>query len=249
MKLRVALPLFFAWLSVPLAAQTLLEFTGARPSLDAQARVVDQGVGTEVDFAKDLGMSDEPLPSLRLSHLGKRGFISVAYEKASYTGDRVVERTIEYGGKTYTVGTRVKSDLAVERGVVQLAWQFLASPSGHVAFGPMLELVGLRFEGTLDAPESTPPITESGTFQTALPAPGLALDLRPGKRLRFFARGATLHVSQGSYDSLEAGVLLGPYGPVALGGGFRSLRVNYRDDPDWARLRLSGPYVSLALSF
>lgn len=246
---QVALALVSLMASFPLSAQTFLEVMGARPSLDAQALVVERGVGTEVDFTEDLGMGDEPLATVRLSHRGKRGFVSVAYEKASYSGDRVVQRTIEYGGKTYTVGTRVKSDLAVERGTVQLAWQFLASPDGSVAFGPMLELVGLRFEGQLTAPDHTPPLRQSDTFQVALPAPGLALDIRPGKHVRLFARGAILHLSEGNYESVEAGIFLGPYGPLAVGGGYRSLQVKYRDDPDWARLDLSGPYVSLALRF
>lgn len=215
MATPVALTLFIFVTGLPLAAQTFLEVLGARPSLDAQARVVEQGVGTNVDFTRDLGMREEGVPTLRLTHLGKRGFFSVAYEKASYAGDQVVERTIEYGGKTYTVGTRVKSDLAVERGVVQLAWQFLAAPSGHLAFGPMLELVGLRFEGTLAARESTPPVTDSRTFQTVLPAPGLALDLRPGKRLRFFARGHHLTCEPGKLRQCGGRLC---FGPVRAGG-------------------------------
>lgn len=233
----------------PGAAQTFFELQGARPSLDAQAKVVEQGVGTEVDFTEDLGMPDRTLPTVRLTHIGTWGFVSVAYEKTSYRGDRVVDRTIEYGGKTYTVGTRVKSELAVERGTVQLAWQFLGSPRGTLAFGPMLEIAGLRFEGQLDAPENNPPFRESGTFQAAVPAPGLALDLRPTGRVRFFARAATLQVNQGSYESAEAGFILGPYGPVAVGGGYRTLRVKYEDEPDWARLHLSGPYLNLAFRF
>lgn len=85
----------------PGVAQTFLELQGARPNLDAQAQVVEQGVGTEVDFTEDLGIRDATLPTLRLTHIGKRGFVSVAYEKASYSGDRLVQRTIEYGGTTW----------------------------------------------------------------------------------------------------------------------------------------------------
>lgn len=137
----------------------------------------------------------------------------------------------------------------MERGTVQLTWEFLASANGSLAFGPMLEIAGLRWEGQLDAAENTPPLHESGTFKAAAPAPGLALDARFTARVRFFARGATLRLQQGSYESAEVGFFLGPYGALAVGGGYRSLRVKYNDDPDWARLRLSGPYLNVALRF
>ncbi|MCX7894481.1 MAG: hypothetical protein N2447_00790 [Thermoanaerobaculum sp.] len=242
--------LLAAALAIPWAsAQTLLELSAGRPSLDAQALVVERGLGTEVDFTEDLGMEQDTVALGRLTHWGRRGFVCLAWEQASFAGDEVVQRTIYYSGQPYRVGTRVKSELAMERGVLQAAWQFLATPGGRVAFGPMVEVVGLRARGQLDAPQGTPPVSESGTFQAVAPVPGLALDLRPGARVRLFARAAGLRLSQGSYDSGEVGVVLGPFGPLALAGGYRLLKVRVEDEPDFVRLRLDGPYLSVALAF
>ncbi len=235
------------------AAQAQVSISWARwtPSLDAQARIVDNGIGATFDFAKDLGMKDERVGQFRVAwRTGRRSFVAAEYDNVNYSGDQVVQRTIEYNGEVYEVGTRVRSSLDVETARLQWAWQFLATRDGSVRFGPMLEAAAVSFDDRLMAPDLEPQQISVDSLDAVFPAIGLALDVEPLPWFALYARGSVLDLgSDGSYRNAEAGarVFLGRH----LSGlvGYRDLDMKASSDPDWAEIRLKGPYVGVSVEF
>ncbi len=82
--------------------------------LTAEAKVTESGIGTDIDFKDDLGLKDENFPDVRFTwYTGPKSKLRLAYTQVAYDGDKNIEETIEFGGETYTAGTRVITDLDV----------------------------------------------------------------------------------------------------------------------------------------
>lgn len=237
--------------ALPASAQTTLEIYGWKPTLEATARKTAGSIATDVDFKSDLGLKDKQFESYALSWpSGRHSFMSVGYEQVTFSADHVMTRTIIYNGQPYTVGTRVQTELAMKSGRLRWGWEFLGSPDGKVGLGPMLEIATFSFDGKLRAPELQPVVEESGKFSVAIPAVGIAFDLKPIDELRLYARGAYMKVNnKGRYENAEAGVTVRPAPYVGLVAGYRHLRVRAEDAPDFADLKLQGPYLALFFTF
>jgi len=81
-------------------------------------------LGTDIDFKNDLDIKDESYPEVRLTgYTGKKSKIRIAYTQVGYEGDANIQRTIQYNGTTYDVGTRVVTDLDIKCASIGWAWQ------------------------------------------------------------------------------------------------------------------------------
>ena len=219
--------------------------------LTAKAKVTDSGIGTEIDFKADLGIKDEDFPDLRFTwYTGPKSKLRLAYTQVAYSGDKNIERTIEFGGSTYTVGTRVITDLDVKYLRLGWAWQFINIANGKVKFGTLVEAKGFFIDISLDAPNLIPPIKESEKFVGGLPTVGAALDINPHKVVNVFAEVSGIYAGEyGYFLDGEAGVKIIPIKNVSVVGGYRILDFKAEDDPDFVKLRISGPFVGVTLRF
>src|SRR5688572_18309881 len=95
-----------------LAAAQIIDIEGRywSPALKGSARLEDGGTaGTRFDFEDDLGLEAEDMPELRVSlGLGNARF-RFAYTHGVFEGDKTLSQPINFEGRTFTAGTRVKS--------------------------------------------------------------------------------------------------------------------------------------------
>src|SRR2546426_2674192 len=103
-QLLVSVGLFVALPSVAAAQRIALDASAWVPSVMAAEAKVEGGAlpGTAFDFKKDLGIDDEPLADLRLSvFTGPNSRLRLAYTRASYAGDTIIDRTIQFNGSVF----------------------------------------------------------------------------------------------------------------------------------------------------
>jgi hypothetical protein len=219
--------------------------------LKGRIKVTEAHLGTDIDFKRDLGIKDENFPEARLTwYTGPKSKIRLAYTQAGFEGDENVDRTIEFHGRTYTVGTRVETDLKVKYLRLGWAWQFIDIGKGAVKLGTLLEGKGFWIKASLDAPDLSPPVKESKKFLFGLPTIGVALDINPHKIVNIF--GEVSGLPAGSYGYVydaEAGIKLIPVKFLSIIGGYRIFDVKARDDPDYGKLRFHGPFGGVTLRF
>lgn len=203
-------------IGVTFAQDAKVEFEGRYwiTDLTAKAKVTEAGItGTDIDFKSDLGLKDKDFPDVRFTwYTGPNSKLRLAYTQISYSGDKNIERTINFGGKTYTAGTRVITDLDVKYLRLGWAWQFINIAQGKVKFGTLLEAKSFWVDTSLDAPDITPPVKEEEKFTAGLPTIGAALDINPHKIVDIFAEVSGLPAGEyGYFLDGEAGVENNPY--------------------------------------
>ncbi|MFH1176148.1 MAG: hypothetical protein V1750_01980 [Acidobacteriota bacterium] len=234
-------------------AQPKVEIEGRywKSTLAADARVGNGELGTAFDFKDDLGMTDKNITDLRLIfNTGPRSRIRLGYLQVAYAGDASVSRTIEFSGQTYTVGTRVLSALDKKYGRLGWIWQFVNAGNGAFRLGTLLEVKQLAIEARLAANELQPPERASEKFDAMLPTIGLALDIVPHRGLDIFAELSGISAgSKGSMVDGEAGIKIVPVPSLAIIASYRVLELKYKDKPDYANLKISGPFAGLSLRF
>ncbi len=235
-------------------AQTLeLEGRYWAPTLTGQVQVtggaqVPNGLGV-IDLKDDLGFSDKRFEEWRVSlATGPHSRLRVAYLSMDYRGDQQVQRTIVFNGQTYTVGTRVVSDLSMKYWRYGWIWEFIHDPFGRVNLGTLVEAKSLNVDTSLAAPNLSPPVAEQKKFNGTLPSLGLALDINPVPTVKICAELSG--VSAGKYGhgwDGEAGLKLILMPGFSLNAGYRYLDLEAKDDPDFAKIKDTGPFVGASI--
>jgi hypothetical protein len=221
------------------------------PDLSGKVKASETFIDTEVDLKGDLGIKDENFPEARVTwYTGPKSKIRLAYTQAGFEGDENLDRTIEFDGQTYTVGTRVETDVKVRYLRLGWAWQFIDIGKGVVKLGTLLEGKGFWGKVTLEAPDLSPSLRESEKFLFGLPTLGIALDINPHKMINIFAEASGL--TAGSYGYVydaEVGVKLIPVKFLSIIGGYRIFDIKAKHNDDYAKLRLHGPFAGATLRF
>ena len=219
--------------------------------MEGKINVTENDLGTDIDFRKDLDIKDEGYPEVRLTwYTGKNSRIRAAYTQVEYEGDADLKRTIEFNGETCLVGTRVLSEADIRYLRIGWAWQFINIGKGFLKLGTLVEGIGFWVEGSLEAPNLSPPIRESEEFWFGLPTVGMALNVRPHGMLDIFAEGSGMYAgSYGYVYDCEAGIKLIPIKILSLLGGYRILDFKAKHDPDYVKVKLHGPFVGVTVRF
>ncbi len=221
------------------------------PDLRGKVKGSEAFTDTTIDFKRDLGIKDENFPEARLTwHIGPNSRIRLAYTQADFEGDEILDRSIEFNGQTYTVGTRVDTDVKVRYLRLGWVWQFIDIGKGAVKLGTLLEGKGFWGRVSLEAPNLTPSVKESEKFLFGLPTIGAVLDIHPHPMVNIFAEGSGL--TAGSYGYVydaEAGVKLIPVKYVTIIGGYRIFDIKARHGDDHAKLRFHGPFAGATIRF
>jgi|Deesub1362B_J571_1020462.scaffolds.fasta_scaffold04145_4 hypothetical protein len=230
-------------------AKIALEVQYWMPELTARGKVVVNNTGTDIDFKRDLAIEDENLPGGNLVwYTGPNSRIRLGYTQISYSGDKHVEQTIEYGGKIYTFGTRVVTDLEVRYIRLGWIWQFVNIAERKVKFGSLLEVKGFWVDTSLKAPDFN--IAASKEFTMGLPTIGVALDINIHRIVNLFAEASGLPAGEYGYlIDADAGIRIIPQKNICIVGGYRSFDIKVKDDPNYAKLKISGPFVGITLRF
>jgi len=252
-KLLFVICFLFITISMAFAQDVKVEFEGRYwiTGLTCTAKVTDNGVGTDINFKSDLGLKNKNFPDGRFTwYTGPNSKLRLAYTQISYSGDKDVEKTIEFGGKTYIDGTRVLTDLDVKYARLGWVWQFINIANGKFKLGTLLEAKGFWVDMSLEAPNLVPPIKESKKLAAALPTIGVALDINPHKIVNIFVEVSGLPAGKyGYFLDGEAGAKIIPIKNLSIVGGYRIFDIKANDDPNYAKLKISGPFVGATLRF
>ena len=238
--------------SVAAAQHIALDASAWVPAVTAAEAKVEGGTlpGTAFDFKKDLGIDDGPLVDLRLSvFTGPNSKLRLAYTRASYEGDTIIDRTIQFNGSVYPASTRVVSELDLHYARLGWIWQLPVVPT-KLRVGPVVEAKAFVVAATLDAPATTPRLRETERLAIVIPSVGLALDLSPHPLVDLFVEASGLTLGDpGRVVDAEAGVRINPIKFLAITGGYRFFEVRGEQDHSFARLQLSGPFVGVTFRF
>lgn len=250
-KLALAFIIYFVFFTFSAGfSHAGLEFEGRywMPRLDGKVDVSRSGLSDKIDVKSDLDLSDENFPEGRLAlTTGPRSRIRFAYTQASYSGDNMLQRTIEFSGKTYTAGTRVVTDLDVRYFRLGWIWEFIDVLEGFFRAGTILEAKGINAKVSLDAPSLN--INESHDFWGGLPTVGFAFGVGPEK-INVFGEFSGLGAGGlGYFFDAEAGVRVNIINNFSLIAGYRMILLNAEKKPDFARLQLNGPFLGGIVNF
>jgi hypothetical protein len=219
--------------------------------LQGKAKVTDHDIGTSIDLKRDFDMKDENYWENRITwYTGPKSKIRFAYTQVHYEGDEILRRTINFGEETFNFGTRVETDVHLRYFRLGWAWQFINIANGIIKCGTLLEGKGYWGKVAIEAPDLATPVKESKKFIFGLPTLGVALDIRPHKILNIFgeASGMTAGSYGYTYDA-EAGIKLIPIKILSLMGGYRIMEFKAENDPDYAKVRVHGPFVGVTVRF
>lgn len=233
-------------------AEPVVEFEGRYwvTGLKAHAKVTENAlIGTDIDLIDDLGVGNEDFPEARLRwNIGPNSMLRFAYTQVSYSGDKVVERTIIFNGQTYTVGTRVDSELEVDYFRLDWGWQFLNIGEGTFKAGTLLGVKAFMLDVSLDAPALG--ISETEDFMIALPTVGGILDINFGEKWNIFAEVSGLpSAGYGHFFDTEVGIKFIPIKNLTIIAGYRIIDIELEDDDNYGEMDIKGPFFGVTLRF
>jgi hypothetical protein len=233
-------------------ADTKVEIEGRYWITDLESDIkttINEIVGTDIDLKEDLGISDEDIPEARITlKITKNNKLRAAYTQIQYSGDKNIERTITFDGNSYTVGTPVESNLDVKYLRLGWLWQFINIADETIKLGPMFEIKGLSADAALNAPQLG--LSASETFTGAFPTFGGGLDINPHKKINIFAEISGISLGNyGHFFDAEAGIKLIPIKNFTIAAGYRLFDLKIEDDPDYAKIKIKGPFLSGSFRF
>ncbi len=203
---------------------------------------------TDLDLDQDLGVDSPDLAhelqaSLTFPLLGR---LTAGAWFVDYEGDSTVTRTFTFADQTFTVGTRVKSEMEFVLPSLPLG-DLLEAELGIVAGGRLM-----RGEGSVESDV----VTGEDSGVAGLPVVGIHGMLRVTPWLRADAEVLGMTFSRGDMSAtyIEAyAEVTGQLGPVFAGVGYKFVRLDFADrrgdDEFMLDADLFGVYLTAGLRF
>lgn len=202
--------------------------------------------GSDVDFVDDLALEDDDSFRGRITlELGSHRF-RYSQEDFGWSGQSTLSRTVEFMGKSYTVGTAITSNLDLEYQRFSYDYALFDTLGNRVGF--ILEVKHFDLEARLQAPGLG--FDEKESFDAYLPSIGLSVQVGLPVFLSFGAELTGIGIGGDAYlyDG-EVMVNFSPFPLMTLSGGYRQLKIHVEDGEDQFDMTLKGPFVNLAVGF
>lgn len=239
---------FFSWAQIGEDYNLEIEGRYWKPRLDSTIKIVESGIGNEFKLVDDLGFDREKDAGegrLQIKFFRKHKF-NFSFLPLKWAGDKIITRTIEFSGKTYTAGTRVQSKLDLNLFKAGYEYDFLTGQYGFL--GAVIDILIGNVGIELKAPELA--IQEKEEITAPLPALGLMGRLYPFKWLNITAKVSGLPA--GSYGHIldaEVSLHINPVKYVGISGGYRYFEIKGRYNDNSVDFRLNGPFAALLVRF
>jgi outer membrane protein len=252
-KTYLALSLLLVTLLLP--ASTLAFEIGARgyywfPSLDGNVKVDEAGVGTIIDFEKDLGIEDENYPSVEVFLGGGNHHLSLTYTDIEYSGRKTLTRDISFGGKTYSLSDTVTSSIEYKMMDLHYQYDFLNLENVLAGFSLGLVFQVKYLDGEVGLKSTTTGTDEKEDF--TFPIPMIGLNLHMGilaNILEARLRGTAIGYAGNTIYELMGDISWTPLPFLDIHGGYKTFVIDIDEDDVVFDYDMSGPYVALTLSF
>jgi hypothetical protein len=245
MKLNWKIALLFSFVFSSLSglafAQSTLEVVFWMPEVQAKAKSsTDVLPGTTIDFDSDLDLEfDDDVMMYRLS-LGGQQRVNIQYYVLEMSGKQIIQEDFDFGGETYTVGTKVDSEIKLD--VYRVTWESDWLSSENFRFGT---IVGTNI---IEAQVSVKnDLVGSEDFDKTFPVPLLGVHGYVGATTGFGAYGevAGLYLGygefEGGYIEWEAGITWSSSGGAFfIKAGYREMIFELSDEDNELDLELKG---------
>lgn len=239
---------FFSWAQIGEDYNLEIEGRYWKPRLDSAIKIVESGIGNEFKLVDDLGFDKEKDAGegrLQIKFFRKHKF-NFSFLPLKWEGDKIITRTIEFSGKTYTAGTRVQSKLDLNLFKVGYEYDFLTGKYGFL--GAVIDVLIGNVGIELKAPELA--LHEKEEITAPLPVVGLMGRLYPFKWFNITAKISGLPAgSYGHILDMEASLQINPVKYVGISGGYRYFEIRGRYNDNSVDFRLDGPFAALMIRF
>ena len=208
------------------------------------------GVG-EVDFVQEFGIEDKRFTEFRVTlKPGRKHKLRFQYVPISYAEETTLERTIVFGGRTFTVGLPAAAEVEWNLWRFGYEWDFISRAGGFLGLVTELKYNDVR------AQISSPIGVELGEAKAPVPAIGLIGRGYLSEYISITGEFTGFKLPDSISEEFEAEFWdFDLYGTVSLGrnvgvqGGYRSLDVEYIADEDLGRLKMKGIYFGGVVRF
>jgi hypothetical protein len=225
-----------------------------RTTTEAQLDSTTLGAGTVIDFERALGMQEsKTVPSaMARVRLGERWRIEAEFFQLNRSGERVVDRQIEWGDAVFPVNARVASSFDFYDLRVSAGYAFFRRPDKELGVGLGLHVaaydVGLRADAIGDEQEDVlaplPVLSLYGQF-------ALTERWAIGSRLDRFSLKYDKY--NGSLGALGIDLTYQPWRHAGIGIAYRALFIRMEAEENGRLLKFqqtfNGPLLFLNASF
>ncbi|MCL5674263.1 MAG: hypothetical protein M1501_00765 [Candidatus Omnitrophica bacterium] len=242
------LVMFFCRIS--LASHVSFEGQYWFPSLNGKVNITAGGIsGTEINMKNDLGMRDENVPEGKFTWtINPKNKITLSYLWVEYNGNATITKSINYNGQTYAIGNHIISQLDLND--INIGWTRYFGNVKNAKFkvGLLLEARGFQLKGNLN--DTTLALSTSKTISGVLPTVGLVFSVNPNKKINIFVRASGITAGKyGYFLDAQGGIKWLLLKNFYISAGYRTLDIEGKSDPDYAKIQLSGPFVVAGLKF
>lgn len=204
--------------------------------------------GTHVDIETDLGISNEGFASGEAYFGLGRHHVSLIYTQVDYTGDKLLERDILFGGKTFNNTAHIYSEFKMDMFDAFYSYDLLDFE--NIMAGFSIQAVGqIKYvDGTIAIRD----ILQVSHTDFSAPVPMLGASAHIGIMAEFIEARARLtgmgYSGNKLYDGL-AEISVTPFPFFGIHAGYRIIGIDVEYDDCLADVTLSGPYACLSVSF
>ncbi len=209
------------------------------------------GVG-EVDFVQEFGIQKKRFTEYRVTlKAARKHKLRFHYVPISYDPDVItLERTITFGGRTFTVGVPADADVEWKMWRFGYEWDFLSRTSGFL--GLIAELKHNKVRAQIDSPigselaEETAPIPAIGIIGRGYLTEYVSIT---GEFTGFKMLDSITEEFDGELWDFDIYATASLGRNVGVQGGYRSIDVEYIADEDLGRLKMKGLYFGGVVRF
>jgi hypothetical protein len=193
-------------------------------------------IGTRIDFSSDLGLKGSTtVPRVQFAYrFTKRHRLDFDWYNLDRSGTKVLERTIRFGDKEFTIGTEVSSFIDTELVKVAYTWLFHDDPK--VTLGLSAGIHFTSFDVGISSTASISDLEERADFLAPLPMLGGRLVYRITPKLIVVASADWLFLNYDAYRGslVDAGAFIEhrTFKHVGFGGGLNRLALDLEVDDD-----------------
>ena len=251
-KLRVLLFIAgFFLASSQLHADELVSIKAGYQLLTPEGSIAGEidGIGDKVDLQDDLGLDDSNDFTGEIALQWGNGRLSLNYLPINFSGTGTLSETLVIDDQTFTVGTKVHSDLTLDIYDIGYTYYFV-----NVDDLPTRVQLGLEIAAKIaDADFS---IKENGTNTTVsesalLPIPTLGARARIALAdfVGVSGRIGYMGYADAHFMDAEAQIEFSPLPLLGIYAGYRYLDLEIDNDDFYVSTEISGPFAGLMLRF
>jgi outer membrane protein len=239
----------FTLVAAPAMADEMVSFKAGYLTLSPEGEFAVSGIAGEdrVDMENDLGFDDsEEFMAEAAVQLGSFR-LTAGYLPLKFSGDGTLSRTIGFGGRTFSFGERVKSDVDIDLYDVGLTWYLLNFDDLPVRLqlGPEVSVKYIDADITMKSGA----LSESESVSAPVPTIGLRGRVGFADFLAVAGRVGYLEFDDNSFLDADVQIEFSPLPLVGIFAGYRYLDVEVDESDVFLDVTFDGPYGGAFVRF